>query len=319
MLLVALLWGACFVAIQWGLRDASPLWFATLRALLAGVALLLVAVASGRHRLPTRRADWLRVTALALVNVTVAFGAMFLATGGTITGVASVLANAQPLLIVLPAWALYGERADAPTLGAMLAGLGGVALLAGGGGSGAGLALLAAAGITAGTLLLRQFSDLDLVTVSAWSFLIGGAALAGLAALVEGSPQIAWTPRFITVLLFLGLLGTALAFLLWFEEARRSPLAALSTWSLLAPVFGVLFGIGLLGERPSLRETIGLTIVVAAVAAVQAGQQQPHHHATAARSRARDRTRGLDVRGPSPRVSTPGGVETGETSKEHRV
>lgn len=285
MLLVVVLWGACFVAIRWGLRDAPVLWFATLRALVAGAALLVVAGIGG-HPSPTRPADWLRVTALALANVTLAFAAMFLATQGTITGVASVLANAQPLLIVLPAWALYGERADGPTLSAMVVGLAGVALLAGGGGSGAVLALVAAAGITIGTLLLRQFAGLDLVAVSAWSFVIGGAGLAGLALVVEGIPRIVWTPRFVAVLLFLGLLGTAAAFVLWFQEARRAPLAALSTWALLAPVFGVLFGVVLLAERPGLRELTGLVVVIAGVAAVQARQRRierdPPGHTAAA-------------------------------------
>lgn len=42
--------GACFITIRWGLRDAPVLWFATQRAILAGMA--LVAVGTARRRPP---------------------------------------------------------------------------------------------------------------------------------------------------------------------------------------------------------------------------------------------------------------------------
>jgi probable blue pigment (indigoidine) exporter len=108
MLLVTFLWGACFVAIRWGLRDAPMFRYAALGALGAGAALLAFARVRG-HRPPRGLRTWALVVALALSNVTLAFGAMFAATRGTVTGVAAVLTNAQPLLIILPAWALWGE------------------------------------------------------------------------------------------------------------------------------------------------------------------------------------------------------------------
>ena len=48
MLWITAAWGACFVAIEWGLRDAPLLWFAALRALIAGAALL--ALGAALHR-----------------------------------------------------------------------------------------------------------------------------------------------------------------------------------------------------------------------------------------------------------------------------
>jgi drug/metabolite transporter (DMT)-like permease len=164
-------------------------------------------------------------------------------------------------------------------------------VLAGGGGSGALLALLAAIGITAGTLLIRQLDGLDLVVVSAGHFLLGGAVLVGLAALLEGPPAIAWTPRFLASLAFLTLLGTAVAFVLWFEEARRAPLAAVSTWTLLVPVFGVAFGAVLLGERLAARELVGVVTVVLGVATVQARQQWQSRRAAVPSGRDHDGTR----------------------------
>jgi drug/metabolite transporter (DMT)-like permease len=65
--------------------------------------------------------------------------------------------SAQPLLILLPAWWFYGEKVSARTAVALVVGFGGLLAVAvpGGGGGGAALSLLAAVGITGGTLLSR--------------------------------------------------------------------------------------------------------------------------------------------------------------------
>ena len=70
--------------------------------------------------------------------MTIAFAAMFAGVAGLATGTAAVLANAQPLLILLPAWWLYGERLSWRTAVALVIGFAGLLLVAlpGGGGSG---------------------------------------------------------------------------------------------------------------------------------------------------------------------------------------
>lgn len=263
MLWITAAWGACFIAIQWGLRDAPLLWYAALRALVAGGVLLVLA---GLQRRPTpdRPRAWALITVLGLVNVTVAFAAMFGGVAGLATGTAAVLANAQPLLILLPAWWLYGEAVTARTVIALVIGFAGLVVVAlpGGGGGGAALSLLAAAAATGGTLLSRRLQGLDLMVATAWHLLIGGAALAVLAAVMEGPPAINWTPRFILSLAFLSLVGTAATTVAWFAEARRSRLDALSTWTLLTPAFGIAIAALVLGERPDGWTAVGLAAVL---------------------------------------------------------
>lgn len=266
MLWISAAWGACFLAIEWGLRDAPLLWFAALRALVAGGALLALAGVQ-RRRVPSGVRAWGLITVLGLVNVTVAFAAMFGGVAGLATGAAAVLANAQPLLILLPAWWLYGERLSTRTAAALVVGFAGLVLVAlpGGGGGGAALSLLAAAAVTAGTLLSRRLRGQDLVVVTAWHLLVGGLALAALAATVEGAPVISWTPRFIVSLAFLALVGTAATTVAWFTEARRSRLDTLTTWTFLTPVFGIVLAVVVLGERPGGWTAVGLTVVLVAM------------------------------------------------------
>ncbi|HEY5874882.1 MAG TPA: DMT family transporter [Ilumatobacteraceae bacterium] len=263
MLWITAAWGACFVAIRWGLRDAPVLWFATLRSLVAGAALLAFATAQ-RRPLPTGGRAWRLIGMLALTNSGIAFAAMFAGVAGLATGTAAVLANAQPLLILLPAWWLYGEPLTMRIAVGLTVGFAGLLIVAvpAGGGTGAWLSILAAAAITAGTLLARRLTGADLVQTAGWHFVIGGAGLAAVAAAVEGLPRIDWTPRFVLALGFLAFVGTALAYWAWFVETLRSPLGRLAAWTFLTPVFGVAFAFLVTRERPGGWTAAGLLLVL---------------------------------------------------------
>ncbi|MCJ0905208.1 DMT family transporter [Rhodococcus sp. ARC_M6] len=255
--------GACFLGVRWGLRDAPLLWFAALRALLGGAALAAVAIAQ-RRPLPRSAATWGGIGVLGLINVSLAFWAMFAGIAGLATGTAAVLANAQPLLILLPAWWLFGERVTARTGLALVVGFGGLLVVAvpGGGGQGALLSLLSAAAVTTGTLMVRRLDGVDVVVASAAHLLLGGTVLASVAFAMEGVPHIDWTPRFVAVLIFLGLIATAATTLAWFVETRRCPLSTLTPWMFLVPIFGLLIGIAALHERPDAWMVTGIVLVL---------------------------------------------------------
>lgn len=265
MLVMVASLGACFVAIRYGLSDTPLLWFAALRALVAGLALLSVARITRRAAPPP--SAWPGITGLAAVNVAIAFGAMFAGTRGVASGVAAVLANAQPLLLVLPAWLLYDERPRPRTIVALLVGFVGLGVAAAPGGLGGGalLSLGAAMALTAGTLIARQLQRVDVVMLSGWQLVIGGMLLAGWAALTEGAPDIRWRAQFLVALTFLALVGTALPSLIWFSELNHAPLVSLGAWTLLTPVFGIAFGWLLLGDRMSTQQSVGVGLVLAAL------------------------------------------------------
>jgi len=148
----------------------------------------------------------------------------------------------------------------------------------GGGGQGAAQSLGAAAAITAGTLLARRLAGTDVVVVAAWHFLAGGILLAAWAAAAEGAPAITWTPRFILVLAFLALVGTAGAFVLWFTEVRRARLAPVALWTFLTPVFGLGFSAIALRDYPTGRQLAGIALVLAGLGGglVRAARGQRH-------------------------------------------
>ncbi len=274
MLVVVVVWGSCFLLLDWGVRGGSVLWFVTWRALIAALALGSFGLINRRRAAatipPLSAPTWGLIGVLGMLNVAVAFAAMVASVGAVTTGAASVLGNAQALLVVLPAWWLFGERPRLAEIAGVATGFGGLMLVAGsaGGGRGAWLALLAAAAIAAGALLARRLDAVDVVVVGAGQFLIGGAILAVAAGIADGSPLHGLSVRFVVAAFALALPGTALPYVLWFAELRRASITVVTSWTLLVPVVGVALGALVLGESLSPRQVAGTALVVAAMVLV---------------------------------------------------
>ena len=266
MIWVTFAWGSCYAAILLGLQGTSTLWLAALRAVIAAVLLLGVA-GIRRTPLPRGRTTWLLILSMGAINVALAYATMFAASLGLSTGAASVLANAQPLLILLPAWVIFRERPTVRTLIAMGFGFVGLTFIAvpAGLGTGAWWALLSAGAVTIGTILARMIRA-EPLAVAAWQFAVGGAILALLAGLVDGIPVIEWSPAFIIALLYLAVIGTAASNVAWIAEAQHARLDQLTTWTLLVPTFGILISLVILGERQSVWAWVGTAIVMASLA-----------------------------------------------------
>ncbi|MBI4939559.1 MAG: DMT family transporter [Actinobacteria bacterium] len=282
-------WAGCFLLLGIALRGSPPLWVATWRALLAGSTLL--AVSAGRTLLArhARRGSdargivatpWPLVAVMALANVSVGLGAMATAAGGTSTGAATVLANAQPLLVVLPAWMLYGERPWRWTLPALGVGAVGLVLTADPSASlaGSAAALLASVGLAVSTLFARRIGTADLLAVGGWQYVFGGVLLGVTALAVEGHPVVPLRLGAVAALLALSVFGTAVPLVIWLGEARRCAVTPLAAWPLLVPVLGVVLGVLAAGERPGPVALLGYGLVLAATVVVLVGE----NHATAA-------------------------------------
>ena len=109
LVVVMLLWASCFPLITAALDLAPHLTFAALRAFLAGATLLAIGVAL-RRPFPRGIRVWLRLSAIGLGATTFAFLGMFHAAEFVSPGIATAIANTQPLMAAILAHALLGER-----------------------------------------------------------------------------------------------------------------------------------------------------------------------------------------------------------------
>jgi len=95
-----------------------------------------------------------------------------------------------------------------------------------------------------------------------WQFILGGVPLYVAAQFFEAPVQVMWNPAFVGVLLTLGLLGTALALLLWFALLHRSELNRLNTFTFLTPAFALIIGAIFFNERLGLVEGGGIVLIL---------------------------------------------------------
>jgi drug/metabolite transporter (DMT)-like permease len=279
MVALSLIYALCFAAIKAGLPYAPPLRFGGLRALIAGVALLGLAGALGQPLRPARRAR-AGTLALALAATTIGFGAMFLSPGRTGAGIASVLGNTQPLLTIALASLFLGERITRRKAVALALGLAGVALiaypaLAGPGARGiAGpvLALAAAFGATAGTVIAKRM-DLggELLTIAAWQLILGGLPLLAASAVVERGARVTWGATFVALLLFLALVGTAFANAYWYWLLGRHEAGELTLFLFFVPLIGLGLAAVFFGEALGPLTGLGAALTIAGVGAAVGG------------------------------------------------
>ncbi len=276
VILVMFLWALCFPLISVGLSTMPPLYFAAMRSFIAGAGLLIPAFAL-RRPVPQGSRTWLGLLGAGLGSVTLGFGGMFLAGGLVSPGLATVLANAQPLIAAGLAYAVLRERLDRHRGIGLLIGFAGIILIASSGFSssaglsplGVGYILLGALGVAGGNVLLKRLTgQVDLWMATGWMFVFGGIPLLLAALAFESPAQIEWGPRFVVVLITLSLLGTALVFLLWFSLLHRGELNRLNAFTFLTPIFALIIGILFFDEGLRWTEAGGIALTVIGVLGV---------------------------------------------------
>lgn len=259
--LTPLAWGSTYAVTTEFLPPDRPLFTALMRALPAGLALLAIS-----RVLP--RGAWIwRAAVLGVLNIGAFFPLLFLAAYRLPGGVAAVLGAAGPLFALAFAAMLLAERPTARKLAAGLTGLMGVSLvvlradakldvigvLAG---------LAGAASMSAGTVLTKRWGRPDGVgplTLTAWQLTAGGLLLVPLALLAEGPPP-ALSGENLLGYLYLGGLGTAAAYWVWFRGLSRLPATSAAFLTLLSPLSAAVIGWAALGQALTPLQLLGMAI-----------------------------------------------------------
>jgi probable blue pigment (indigoidine) exporter len=277
LLLTALapaIWGSTYVVTTLMLPADYPLTVAMLRALPAGILLLLAV-----RQLP-QGIWWLRAFILGALNFSVFWALLFVAAYRLPGGVAATLGAIQPLVVILLARTLLGSPIRSLSVVAALSGLAGVALLvltpkAALDPVGIAAGLASAASMALGTVLSRRWQPpVSALTFTSWQLTAGGILLLPVALLAEPAlPPL--TALNVTGLAYLGLIGAALTYVLWFRGVAKLEPAVVSSLGFLSPISAVLLGWGILGQSLSAAQLTGMAIVVASVWLSQRAQRLP--------------------------------------------
>lgn len=257
-------WGSTYVVTR-AVLPAEPLWGAVIRALPAGVLLLLLS-----RRVP-RGAYWWRSAVLGVLNTGGFFALVYAVAQRLPSGIAATVMAASPLVMMAAARIVLAQRPRAVALAGGVAGIAGVALmLFGGDGTidpvGVLLAVVALVASSTGFALATRWGGVDLVASTSWQLLAGGLLMLPFALVVEGAPP-ALDAAALLGFAYVTVIATALAYVAWFAGLRHLPAGTVGLVGLLNPVTGVVLGAIVAGEVLTLRQLLGLAIVLAGIAA----------------------------------------------------
>jgi drug/metabolite transporter (DMT)-like permease len=293
LLLIALsfCWGLSWSAMRIALDEVSP-WAMRLIGYSIGAATILILLKVQRRKLaiPFGR-HWLHIFVAALF-LSVSFGV-----AGSF---AQLMANTSRVIIVnysMPVWGslmayfVLHERINRRTaigLALCVAGLSvlvypvaeksmqePIGLL---------LALACALGWGAGTVYMKWARiQGDLLAITFWQIMVGVVVFAIFYAVFQGAPNfepLQWQTW--GGLLFNGILGTGIAYFIWFNIIGRLTTAMASLGSLINPVVGVIGAVIVLGDRPTVPDWIGFALIFSAAACIMIPQRdKPPPDATA--------------------------------------
>lgn len=281
--LLVVIWSSTWVAIKIGLEDCPPLLGAGIRFALAGVVLLGIAAAQRRPL----RTDWVLAAVLALAPFAFAYGLVYWGEQYVPSGLAAVLFGVLPLYTALIAGVvLPDEPLRAPLLVGVLIGIGGLALAflesieLGSDRAALGAAALALAplGAAVGGIAQKRrgaaLAELDAVVLNGWGMLAGGLLLLAVSGISEDWGEAVWSAESVGSIVYLALLGTAVAFVTLTVLLRQLSAQAISFMAMLLPFGALVFGATLYDEPITARALAGAALVAAGLLIAQVSRRQ---------------------------------------------
>jgi len=268
---VTFMWATCFPLIEMGHRAAPPLKFAAIRSLIAGSVILIPILFINRNWIKDKT-FWKHSLYISITFTVFGFGGMFLADSRVSPGIATVLANTQPLIAAVLCYFFLQEKMTTKNLIGLLISFSGIILIASksfssdslqGSFIGTLFILFGAFGTGAGNVFMKRavktYSPLVLTGVQ---FVLGAAILFVASYFYEGNTSINWHPAFFWSLMILAVPGTAVSTVLWFMLLKKIQLNVLNIFSFLTPAFGILIGISFFNEKYTLLDFSGVLLAL---------------------------------------------------------
>jgi drug/metabolite transporter (DMT)-like permease len=274
---LAAVWGGSYLLIKYALEDFEPAVIVWIRCVLAAVVLYAVMrlrgggsearAANAELRARPGRAVLLGALAIALPFNLITFGELEVPSGLT----AVLIAPASLFVAAFAPFLDVTEKVRSSALGGMFMGLAGVALLVGvesvhslGEFLGS-LAMIGAAACYAlSSFVVKRYKGLTSVTTS-WLSITAATVLTLPAAIATAPSEMPGT-RALLAVAALGVVGTALAFVIFYKLIAETGAGRASLVSYLAPGIALFYGAVLLDEPITAASIGGLALILGGVA-----------------------------------------------------
>jgi drug/metabolite transporter (DMT)-like permease len=272
---LCLIWSSTWLFIKLGLADLPPVSFAGIRFVVAASVLWGI-VAIRRSPLPKGLRAWGFLALTGFLAFSLNYGLLFWGEQRTSSGLAAVLQATIPAFgLALAHLLLPSDRMTPPKVLGVSLGIAGVAVifsdgttLAGPDALHGGIAIVAGAFAVAlaNVLVKSRGASFDPVILAGVQMTFGLLPLVAAGFLLEGSPfAFRWTPRAVLSVLYLALVGSVIAFLLFYWLLQRMDVTKVLLIALVTPVLAVALGAAALGERLSGLAFVGTAMILGGV------------------------------------------------------
>ena len=277
---LTIIWASAFMAIKVVVPDTGPLWLATIRVMIAFLALLPIVIYQGIEWPETSR-EWRLLGLIMALNVVIPFFLISWAEQTIDAGVASILMGVGPFMAIVGShFTTNDDRLSRAKITGALLGFSGILVLVGwdalqGLGEnllGQGAAILGSACYVVSGLIIRRLGRFSAIQISALVLGMASLSLLVLTLTVEGVPQTNFSTTSWIGLIYLGLFPTALGYILRYHLIQSIGMSAFSTGLNLIPIFGVALGALFLKEQISLNLLASLALIVTGLFIIRRGQ-----------------------------------------------
>lgn len=277
-LILCLIWGTTWIFIKIGLDDLPPVSFAAIRFIVACLILLPVIIRL-KVEIPKSRRDWLIIAASGVLQFFINYGLLFWGEQRITSGLAAVLQATIPAFgLLLARIYIPAERITFLKVASILLGITGVAIifneqLSFGGWAAfwGSFAVVAGAFCAAYASVLTKTFGLKThpANMAFWQMVFGIIPLTILGLAWEGSPlDFHWTWSAVICVLYLAVMGSIVAFWLYYWLLRHMDVTKAMMISLVTPLMAVIIGAIWRGEQLNIQTFLGGALILTSVALV---------------------------------------------------
>jgi drug/metabolite transporter (DMT)-like permease len=279
-ILLGFFWGSSYLFIKIGVDHGLEPFTLIMFRLLIGFVLLSTVVAIAREPLPREARMYGHLAVMGAINIAIPFSLITFAENipSIDSSLASVINSAVPLfVIVIAAVFLAGEAITVNRLVGLITGFVGVAILVGldladlGLASAVGEIALIGATISYafGNVYAKKYVHGLRPMIPAVMQVFFGLLITGTLAFATEHPlSVAWTPEALLSIVWLGLLGSGLAYLAYFRTLQRWGATRTSLVAYLLPIWGIGLGALVLSEPITPNMLVGAGMIIGGIALV---------------------------------------------------
>jgi drug/metabolite transporter (DMT)-like permease len=277
---ISVFWGSSYLFIKLGIETLSPFTLIACR-LFFGAVILAVALRLARVTLPRERSTYGKLVIMALFNIVIPFSLITWGERYIDSAVAAILQATTPLFtIIFASLALSEEALTLNRLVGLIIGFGGVVILLGralGGGGGDQIVgevaiALSSLSYAAGNVFVRlRMRGLHPTVPAFFQVGIAFVIVAALAVVFESPVHLPADFQALFSVVWLGVFGSALAYLIYFRLVHVLGPTRLSLTTYVMPIVAIALGLAVRGERLDIRELVGAGVILGGVGLVNSG------------------------------------------------